>query len=340
MKTQKIQKNPKESNALSKWRRLYAEALAEVDQVILTMAQSEAALIPELVRHLIASGGKRLRPILTILSAKLCGYSSGKRQINLAAAVEFIHTATLLHDDVVDESDLRRGKETANHRWGNAASVLVGDFILSRAFQLMANDGSSDVIRLLADSSAIISEGEVKQLLAIRDLATTQEQYVAIIAAKTAQLFAAACAVGGLVAEKTRAEVNALENYGRNLGIAFQMVDDALDYSAKQETLGKTIGNDFREGKMTLPVLLAYARGDQAEKMFWQQTLTEDSLLPKAEDLARAIHLMETRAIIPAVLACARTYAEKAKADLADFVENDAKHALLDLADFAVERGY
>lgn len=250
-----------QQDMLAKWRHLFAEELARVDRVILKMTENETILIPQMVQHILKAGGKRLRPILTIMSAKLCGYE-GERHIQLAAAIELLHTATLLHDDVVDESHLRRGVDTANEVWGNAASVLVGDYLLGKAFQLMARDGSIEVLLLLSDSSAIITEGEIKQLIAANDIGTNRDEYLDIIESKTAQLFAAACHVGALVSEQPEQE-QTLDDFGRYLGVAFQIADDALDYSAKQEALGKTIGDDFREGKVTLPVILAYERGNK-----------------------------------------------------------------------------
>jgi len=248
---------------------LVGQDLTRVNKVVLRRLESRVALIPQLAGHIIASGGKRLRPMLTLATARMCGYE-GDRHINLAATVEFIHTATLLHDDVVDESDLRRGKATANSVWGNDASVLVGDFLFSRAFQLMVDDGDLRVLEILSGASAVIAEGEVLQLMTTNDTETTEDAYLRVISAKTAALFAAACQIGAVVCERPRAEEEALLSFGRNLGIAFQLVDDALDYSARQMTLGKTVGDDFREGKMSLPVILAFARGSESERAFWR----------------------------------------------------------------------
>jgi octaprenyl-diphosphate synthase len=241
--------------------------LKKVNQHILDNMKSPVALIPQLAGHIIASGGKRLRPVLTLASANLCGYT-GQRHIGLAACVEFIHTATLLHDDVVDESDLRRGQASANAIWGNEASVLVGDFLFSRSFQLMTADGSLQVLRILSDASAVIAEGEVLQLMTANEPTTTEEAYLEVIRSKTAKLFAAATRIGAVVAERPQAEEEALESYGMNIGIAFQLIDDVLDYSADQLKLGKTVGDDFREGKVTLPVILAYRRGNEEERAF------------------------------------------------------------------------
>ena len=242
---------------------LVAADMNGVNAVILERMQSKVSLIPELAGHLIAGGGKRMRPMLTLACANLLGYP-GTRHHKLAAAVEFIHTATLLHDDVVDGSGMRRGKQTANLIWGNPASVLVGDFLFSRAFELMVEDGSLKVLRILSHASAVIAEGEVEQLTAQRQIDTDEDHYLDIISAKTAALFAAACRVAPVVAEADEDVELALESYGRNLGIAFQLTDDVIDYASDAETMGKGVGDDFRDGKMTLPVILAYARRAKA----------------------------------------------------------------------------
>ena len=235
--------------------------MGRVNELIIARLDSPISLIPQLAGHLVAAGGKRVRPMLTLIAAQLCGYRGG-RHVPLAAAVEFIHTATLLHDDVVDESDLRRGLATANAIWGNKPSVLVGDFLFSRAFQLMVEDGSLEVLAILANASAVIAEGEVAQLMTANDAETTEARYLEVITAKTATLFAAAAQIGGVVSECSPAEVEALRRYGENLGIAFQLIDDVLDYSAREVVLGKSIGDDYRDGKITLPVVLAFERGD------------------------------------------------------------------------------
>ena len=251
---------------------LTAQGMNQVNQVILDRMQSEVPLIPALAGHLISGGGKRLRPMLTLAGADLVGYS-GTRHYRLAAAVEFIHTATLLHDDVVDGSDLRRGKAAANIIFGNPATVLVGDFLFSRSFELMTEDGSLKVLKILSGASAIIAEGEVDQLTAQRKIDTSEERYLHIIRAKTAALFAAATRIAAVVAECDSEQENALDEYGRNLGVAFQLVDDAIDYDSDAAAMGKTRGDDFREGKMTLPVILAYARGTPEERAFWKEAM-------------------------------------------------------------------
>jgi octaprenyl-diphosphate synthase len=307
-----------------------------VNAVILERMQSKVALIPELAGHLIAGGGKRMRPMLTLASGSLLGYS-GTRHHKLAAAVEFIHTATLLHDDVVDGSGLRRGKRTANIIWGNPASVLVGDFLFSRAFELMVEDGSLRVLKVLSRASAVIAEGEVDQLTAQRQIDTGEEQYLDIIGAKTAALFAAACRVTPIVAEASEEAELALETYGRNLGIAFQLSDDVIDYASDAETMGKGVGDDFRDGKMTLPVILAYARGTNEERAFWRSAIGGDQV---GDDLGRAIALLRSSEALSDTVERARQYARRAIDALVVFPASKAKSALCEAAEFAVARAY
>ena len=316
---------------------LVDDDLERVNQVILQRMQSPVALIPELAGHIIAAGGKRLRPMLTLLAARMCDYR-GNRHIALAACVEFIHTATLLHDDVVDESGLRRGLASANTVWGNKASVLVGDFLFSRAFQLMVDDRSLDVLRILSDASAVIAEGEVLQLITANDTATSEQAYLEVIEAKTATLFGAACRIGAVVADRPRVDEEALTSYGLNLGIAFQLVDDVLDYSAAQTTLGKTVGDDFRDGKITLPVILAYRRGGEAERTFWRRTLEDRD--QQEDDLAHAIELMQMNACLSDTVARARHYGAVARDAMGIFPDSAEKRTLLDLIDFSIDRTY
>lgn len=315
---------------------LVREDLARVDQVILAHIDSGVPLIPKLARHIIAAGGKRLRPALTLLSAKLCGYS-GARHVHLAACVEFIHTATLLHDDVVDESALRRGNATANEIWGNKASVLVGDFLFSRAFQLMVADGSLKVLKILSDASAVIAQGEVMQLTTSNNPETTQEQYLEVITAKTAALFSAACELGAVVSQQEDKE-QTLRQVGLDLGIAFQIMDDALDYSASEATLGKTVGDDFREGKITLPVIFAYERGNKEEKTFWKRTLEDQEL--QEGDLEKAIDIINKHQSISTSIDLAELYCESARAGLGSFPASAEKDALLETIDFCTQRAY
>ncbi len=316
---------------------LVGQDLSRVNKVVLRRLESPVTLIPQLAGHIIASGGKRLRPILTLATARMCGYQ-GDRHFKLAAAVEFIHTATLLHDDVVDESDLRRGRATANSVWGNDASVLVGDFLFSRAFQLMVEDGNLKVLAILSGASAVIAEGEVLQLMTTNDTETTEDAYLRVISAKTAALFAAACQIGAVVADRPRAEEEALKSFGRNLGVAFQLVDDALDYSARQMTLGKTVGDDFREGKMSLPVILAFNRGTDQERAFWRRTIEDGNL--DDSDLDHAIHLMEQHGALADTVERARHYGAIARDALGLFPAGPVRNALSDIVDFCVERGY
>ena len=316
---------------------LVSEDLTEVNKAILDRMGSQVPLIPQLAGHIIAAGGKRLRPMLTLAAARLCGYT-GQRQIGLAACVEFIHTATLLHDDVVDDSDLRRGNATANVLWGNQASVLVGDFLFSRAFQVMVEDGSLEVLRILANASAVIAEGEVMQLETSNNTDTSEEQYLEVISAKTAALFAAASRIGAVVSERPKVEENALESYGRNLGIAFQLVDDALDYSAQQETLGKTIGDDFREGKITLPVVLAFRRGDDEERKFWRRCL--EDVEQRDDDLQTAVGILTRHRALDDTVERARHYGSMARDALGIFPDNEIKHAMVEVVDFCINRAY
>lgn len=311
--------------------------ITKVNQHILDNMQSPVALIPQLAGHLIAAGGKRLRPMLTLAAANLCNYT-GSRHIGLAACVEFIHTATLLHDDVVDESDLRRGRESANAVWGNKPSVLVGDFLFSRSFQLMVADGSLSVLKILSDASAVIAEGEVLQLMTANDPEATEEAYLEVIKSKTAKLFAAASRIGAVVADRSQKEEEALDSFGMNLGIAFQLIDDVLDYSAKQAELGKTVGDDFHEGKVTLPIILAWRRGNAEEREFWVRTI--EKLDQKEGDLEHALSLMEKHGTLNDTVERAKHYGSMARDALGIFPDSDAKTALTELVDFCIHRAY
>ncbi len=314
---------------------LTAQGMNAVNQVILERMQSEIPLIPALAGHLIAGGGKRIRPMLTLAGAALCDYQ-GTRHYKLAAAVEFIHTATLLHDDVVDGSEMRRGKAAANLIFGNPATVLVGDFLFTRSFELMVEDGSLKVLKILSNASSVISEGEVDQLTAARQVETSEERYLNIIGAKTAALFAAATRIAAVVAERGEAEERALDDYGRNLGIAFQLVDDAMDYDSDSAEMGKGRGDDFREGKMTLPVILAYARGTAEEREFWKAAIqghrTSD------EDLAHAIELIARHDAVNETRERARHFAARAINAIAIFPPSEARAAMTEAAEFAVSR--
>jgi len=327
----------KKESAIERMQALTAADMAEVNDTILKRMESPVALIPELAGHLISSGGKRLRPMLTLASALLIGYE-GRKHIGLATAVEFIHTATLLHDDVVDESKLRRGKKPANLIWGNQATVLVGDFLFSRAFELMVESDSLRVLKILSGTSAVITEGEVLQLTTANDLSTSEDIYLQVITAKTAVLFAAACEVAGVVAGDQKDVSSALDAYGRYLGIAFQLVDDAIDYNSARATMGKEVGDDFREGKITLPVILAYRRGDEEERAFWKRTMQQ--LKQEDGDLDQATALLEKHGTLKDTIERARHYGAMAKDALAIFDDCDAKTAMMDIVDFCIERAY
>lgn len=318
--------------------KLVAADMEKVNAQILSHAQSHVDLIPQLAQHLIDSGGKRLRPMLTIAAARMCGYGRGNHHVDLATAVEFMHTATLLHDDVVDESDLRRGRRTARLIWGNQASVLVGDYLLGQAFRIMVSTGSLEALSVLSDAAAIIAEGEVMQLAAAHNTATTEDAYLKVINAKTAALFSAAAEVGAIVAGRSQAEREALESYGRNLGIAFQLVDDALDYSGKQAQLGKSVGDDFREGKITLPVVLSYRRGDDRQREFWKRVMEQGD--QREGDLDHAIQLMNQHGALDDTIDRARHYGAIARDALEIFPDSDYKSALVDAIGFSVARAH
>ncbi len=321
--------------SLDPLQQLVADDLRRVNEEVVRRMESRVPLIPQLAGHIVAAGGKRLRPMLTLAAAKLCCYT-GERHIGLAACVEFIHTATLLHDDVVDDSDLRRGDATANAVWGNKPSVLVGDFLFSRSFELMVKDGSLRVLEILSNAAAVIVEGEVLQLITSNDTTTSEAAYLEVISAKTAKLFAAAAELGAVIAERPEVEAEALESYGRNLGIAFQLVDDALDYSAREATLGKTVGDDFREGKITLPVVLAFRRGDETEREFWRRTLEYG---PQQDgDLEHAISLMDKHRALGDAIERARHYGAVARDALGLFPNSPEKRALIEAIDFCVDR--
>jgi len=328
---------PRSQPSLEPMLALVAGDMNRVNEVILDRMRSDIPLIPELAGHLIAGGGKRMRPMLTLASARLLNYT-GNRHHRLAAAVEFIHTATLLHDDVVDGSDLRRGRRTANIIWGNPASVLVGDFLFSRSFELMVEDGSLKVLKILSGASAIIAEGEVNQLTAVRRIDTGEDRYLDIVGAKTAALFAAACRIAAVVAERPESDELALDAYGRNLGIAFQLVDDAIDYVSDASTMGKEAGDDFREGKMTLPVILAHARGSEEDRRFWRDAV--EGRRSSDADFAQARELVRATKAVDDTLARARHYGQRAVDAIARFPDGAAKDAMIEAVEFAVSRAY
>ncbi|MGE4483178.1 polyprenyl synthetase family protein [Acidocella sp.] len=322
-------------DALGRLTALLEAELKATNEAIIARMDSPVALIPQLAAHIVAAGGKRMRPLLTLATAKLCGYQGG-RQVQLAACVEFIHTATLLHDDVVDESLLRRGFASANAVFGNKASVLVGDFLFSRAFELMVEDGSLDVLRILSSASATIAEGEVLQLTTQNDISTTADKYFDVIRGKTAALFAAAAEVGGVIAGIGAEECAALRHFGMDLGMAFQLVDDALDYAADQAELGKTVGDDFREGKLTYPVILALAEATPEERAFWVRTL-EQSEQTEA-DLATAFELIGKYDATARTIARADQFIDSAVSMLSRFPQSDMRVALADVARYTTAR--
>jgi octaprenyl-diphosphate synthase len=325
----------REPGSVDRLVRLAAADMAGVDALITARMQSEVPVIPALAEHLIAAGGKRLRPLLTVAAARLAG-SDNDTCLKLAAAVEFIHTATLLHDDVVDGSQLRRGKVAAHLIWGAAQSVLVGDFLFARAFELMVETNSMKALEILAKASRVIAEGEVLQLTRSHDLNLSQALYLEIISAKTAELFAAASEAGGVSAGVSPDQSDNLRAYGMNLGIAFQLADDALDYGGTTEALGKNAGDDFREGKATLPLLLAIARSGPREAEFWERAIGRRE--QTEADFRRARELIVGTGALEATLDLAAGYADKAKAALSGFPANDWRASLESLADFAVSR--
>ncbi|BCP52623.1 octaprenyl-diphosphate synthase [Kaistia sp. 32K] len=311
--------------------------MERVNQIILSKAGSDVEMIPEVAQHLISSGGKRLRPMLTLAAARMSGYQ-GDGHVKLAASVEFMHTATLLHDDVVDESELRRGKLAARMLWGNQASVLVGDFLLGQAFRMMVEVGSLDALDVLSTAATVIAEGEVMQLSAAKNMATTEEDYLAVIKAKTAALFAAAAEVGPIIADNDPARREAFSDYGTYLGLAFQLIDDALDYGGNSADLGKKVGDDFREGKITLPVVLAYRRGSEAERAFWQRALEKGEI--QDGDLEKAIAILRSHRTIEDTIERARQFGETAREALDVFPDSAWKDALVEVIDFCIERAH
>jgi len=327
-------RSPRRHTPIDVLSELLAEDMAAVDAIIHDRMQSPVGLIPNLATHLIDAGGKRIRPMITLASARLLG-RIGDAPRKLAAAVEFIHTATLLHDDVVDDSGLRRGKPSANRVWGNPSSVLVGDFLFARSFNLMVETGDMQVLDILARAASIIAEGEVMQLAAANDADATLNRYLAIIEAKTAALFAAAGKAGAVTAGKPGAEAEALYTYGLKLGLAFQLVDDALDYDGRQAAMGKNIGDDFREGKITMPVVLARDMGAPSEREFWRRVMKGEN---NKDDFAQACALLAKHDAIGRTLNAARAYAADAKDALAILPDNIYRDALRDLADFVVDR--
>ncbi len=314
---------------------LTKDDMGRVNELILSQAGSDVEMIPEVANHLISSGGKRLRPMMTLVSARMFGYE-GNGHIRLATSVEFMHTATLLHDDVVDESDMRRGRKTARMIWGNQASVLVGDYLLGQAFKMMVDVGSLAALDVLATSASVIAEGEVMQLAAAKNLETSEDAYLAVIKAKTAALFSAAAEVGPIIANADDSKRVALRDYGMSLGLAFQLVDDALDYSGTAEDLGKNTGDDFREGKITLPVILSYRKGDDAEREFWRRSIEDGQSDDDA--LAQAKIYLNKHNAIGETIERAVAFGEAARLALEPLEESAEKAALIEVIDFCISR--
>ncbi|GGX63875.1 polyprenyl synthetase [Litorimonas cladophorae] len=314
---------------------LTGDDMGAVDALILERMQSSVGMIPDLAQHLVGAGGKRLRPLLTVTAAQLCNYE-GDAHHKLAAAVEFIHSATLLHDDVVDESALRRGKKPANLIWGNSASILVGDFLFARAFNLMVETGSMEALGILSNASSVIAEGEVQQLAALRNLAMTEADYMRVIEAKTAALFAAATEVAPVIAQRPVAERDALREYGLKLGLAFQLVDDALDYGGMASALGKSVGDDFREGKMTLPVIRSLQTASDDDKAFWRRVIVDHD--QKDVDLEKAVSMLRTSGALESTMELAKQYSQDAADALDVFQQSSLRDTLKDLAGFVVAR--
>ncbi len=330
-----IEKGMKDAASIKELIGLTSADMIRLDELILSRAGSDVEMIPEVANHLISSGGKRLRPMLTLAAAQMFGYT-GDNHVKLATSVEFMHTATLLHDDVVDDSDLRRGKKTARVIWGNQASVLVGDFLLGQAFRMMVEVASLEALDILSSAASIIAEGEVMQLAAVKNLDTTEDEHFAVIKAKTAALFSAASEVGPVIAGASKGDKAALRSYGMNLGLAFQLIDDALDYGGSSAVLGKNVGDDFREGKMTLPVILSYRRGSAAERAFWKKVIEDGATDDAALD--KAIGMMTRQGAISDTIDRASHFGEIACDALAPLENTPQKSALIDVIDFCISR--
>lgn len=317
---------------LSEIRALIKDDIEAVDQLILDRLSSDVVLINQIGHYIINSGGKRLRPLLVLLAARACGYE-GKEHLTMAAVIEFIHTSTLLHDDVVDESDTRRGNKTANEVWGNAASVLVGDFLYSRSFEMMVKPGIMKIMQVMSEATNVIAEGEVLQLLNCHDADTTQARYMEVIHRKTAKLFESATHMGPILAQKPELEASFI-TYGKHLGAAFQLIDDALDYTADAEELGKNIGDDLAEGKPTLPLIYVLENGSESEKLIIRRAIETEGITL----LNEVTHIIQNSGAIAFTQNVAQKEAELAKQALSELAESDLKQALLSLADLAVNR--
>ncbi len=337
MQTLSAEKPKTIANPLQKLSDLLDADMREVDALIIKNMQSDVPLIPKLAEYLISAGGKRIRPLLTLASTAMFD-GNMKQSYLLAAAVEFIHTATLLHDDVVDESNERRGKKAANLIYGNQASVLVGDFLFSKAFQMMVESESLKILSILSGASAIIAQGEVLQLSTTNDIQTDLPAYLEVIESKTAALFEASCEVGAVISNQNQTTIDAMRDYGMKLGTAFQIIDDALDYAADQKTLGKEIGDDFREGKMTAPVIFALQNASDEERNFWKRTLGYKN--QKDDDFDHAMHLINKHNALDKTIDLAKEYALGARNSLASTPNNTYKALLCDLTDYTISRSF
>ncbi len=327
------------SNSVDKIHDLCKNEIYDINQLITEKLISNVKLVNEIANYIFISGGKRLRPLITIACSKMLGYGFKKDQIDhidLAAAIEFIHTATLMHDDVVDESLLRRGNLSSNEIWGNKTSVLIGDFLFSRAFQLMAKDKSGRVLKLLSDTSVTISEGEVLELSYDKDPTLSENEYLEVINGKTASLFSASSQVAGIIAKIDRNKEEALKTFGKNFGMCFQLIDDALDYSSSTQNLGKNVGDDFKEGKITMPIILSYLRSDKMEKKFWQRTIK--NLNQKQGDFLKAKEIINKYNCIEDTILRAKHFSNIAIDSLGIFDDNKYKNSLLELVRGSLKR--
>lgn len=330
------------SNPLEIYKPLFEGELKLVDKKILSLSNGRPSLIESLLAHMVSSGGKRLRPIYLLLSSKLTNNSSevATNAVNMAACVELLHTATLFHDDVVDSSKMRRGRETANELWGNSASVLVGDFLLAQAFKIMSDTGKFEIIDILSETSSIITEGEIKQLIHKTDITTNYNDYISIVTAKTAELFSACCIVGGVVSNASDEQKRNLADFGRNLGIAFQIADDAIDYTSTESDSGKTMGDDFREGKVTLPLIYAYQSANQKERGFLEALFSADEEARGEDSLVGVLEILEKYNTPQKSIEEAKKYSGMAVGNLSSFSDSELKKAMLDLLDFSVNRRF
>ena len=317
--------------------RFVVNDLKKVDILIKEKIKNEIDYIPEVAGHLVKAGGKRIRPMLCLACARLCDYK-GTKHIILSACIEFIHTATLLHDDVIDESKKRRGLKTANNIWGNKSSVLVGDFLLSKSFELMTEVENIDVLKILSKTSSIIIEGEISQMLSNRNMATTEDEYLEIIKSKTSHLFSTASKINSYLIECSDERKNALDSFGMNLGTAFQLIDDLLDYKATENDFGKMTGDDFKEGKMTLPIILALRRSNKIENNFWRKTIQDGQISPG--DFQKACSILKKRKILNDIHIRAKHYGAIAKDALGIFDNSKEKKILLELVDFTINRNF